>query len=224
MRRAPLAVASVLAVVLVVGQFVLPGVAARRLRSDLERHGSDVSVRVKAVPAVKLLWHAADDVTVRVGHYRTGGASKSSASLPELLASTKATDQLDVRVGVLEDRRLTLHDVRLRKNGDTLVGQVRMTQPDVDAALPAKLHLAGRQAAPNQLRVTGRTSVFGRRLAGGAVILVDDEGRIVLRPAGVPLASFVTVPVFSDDRVAVDAITAARAAGGFAVTARGHLR
>jgi hypothetical protein len=30
--------------------------------------------------------------------------------------------------------------------------------------------------------------------------------------------------VFSDDRVAVDAITAARAAGGFAVTARGHLR
>lgn len=223
MRRALLAVVGVLAVVLVVAQFVLPGLAARRLRSDLERHGSDVSVHVEAVPAVKLLWHAADHVTVSVGHYRPG-PSKSGTSLPDLLASTKATGELDVHVGVLEDRRLRMHDVRLQKDGDSLVGQVRVTQPDVNAALPAKLHLTGHQRAPDQLSVTGRTSVFGRRLAGGAVILVDDKGRIVLRPEGVPFASFVTVPVFADDRVAVDAITAAPAAGGFAVTARGHLR
>lgn len=30
--------------------------------------------------------------------------------------------------------------------------------------------------------------------------LVDDDGRVVLRPEGIPLASLVAVPIFSDER------------------------
>jgi LmeA-like phospholipid-binding len=222
MRRWLLAAAGGLLVVLVVAQLVLPGIAERRLRSDLARHGRDVRVDVAAFPGVKLLWHRADRVTIRVGSYRTGGGG-SGTSLPDLLARTKSTAKLDVDIATLDVPRLRLHDVRLHKDGDALTGRVRMTRADVDRALPVDLHLAGAQTAPDQLSVSGSTTVFGRRLSGGAVIRVAD-GRIVLRPAGVPFASFVTVPVFSDDRVAVDGISAVPAPGGFAVTAKGHLR
>src|SRR3954469_4641871 len=105
MRGALLAVAGVVVVVLIAAQFLLPGVAARRLRDDLDRHGSDVRVHVEALPAIKLLWHRADRVTVRVGHLASGRPG-SGQSLPDLLASTKAADRLDVRVAVLDARLL----------------------------------------------------------------------------------------------------------------------
>jgi hypothetical protein len=222
MRRGLLAVAGVLVAVLIVGQLVLPGLAARRLRSDLQRHGSRVRVEVSAFPAVKLLWHRADRVTVSVADYRSGAAG-SGASLPDLLARTKSTGALDVHVRVLNHELLRMQDVRLRKDGDALVGQVLLRRSDVDAALPPQLRLRGRSTSDG-LSVGGVTSVFGRHVAARARILVDGQGRLVLRPEGNPLASLVSVPIFSDERVAVDAVGARATPDGFAVTARGHLR
>jgi hypothetical protein len=222
MRRAVLA-AGVLVALLVVAQLLLPRIAARKLTSDLERHGGNVHVDVAAFPAVKLLWHKADRVTVTVDHYRPG-PPRSGSSLADQLAGTKDTAKLDVRVGVLNDRLLRMHDISLRKDGDVLVGEVRLRRGDVNAALPPQLHLTGRAAAGQEISVAGVTSVFGRRLSGSARILVDARGRIVLKPDGFPLASLVTVPLFADDRVAVDTIDARPTAGGFTVTARGHLR
>jgi hypothetical protein len=223
MRRAVIAlvVAAVL-VILIVAQLVLPGIAARHLRSDLERHGTGVYVEVSAFPAVKLLWHHADKVTVDVADYRSGG-SRSGTSLANLLARTKAVGKLDVHVGVLDERLLKMHDVTLHKNGDTLIGQVRLARGEVDDALPPKLHLAGHSLTDNQLTVAGRTSVFGRRLAARARIVLDN-GRIVLQPDGLPLASLVKVTLFSDPRISVDALSARTASDGFTVNARGHLR
>jgi hypothetical protein len=223
MRRTLLAVVGLVAVVLIAAQIVLPRVAAQRLRAGLERDGSDVRVRVEALPAIKLLWHRADRVTVRVAHLRPGG-SGSSTSLPDLLADTKAVDRLDVRVGLLDARRLRVHDVGLQKKGNTLVAHVRVTAAAVDDALPPRLRISARQVAPDRLAVSGRTSAFGRRLAGRALIVIDGRGRIVLRPDGVPLASLISVPVFSDDRVAVDALTTSPTGDGFTATVRGHLR
>jgi hypothetical protein len=223
MRGALLAVAGVVVVILIAAQFLLPGVAARRLRDDLDRHGSDVRVHVEALPAIKLLWHRADRVTVRVGHLASGPPG-SGQSLPDLLASTKAADRLDVRVGVLDARLLRVHDAGLQKRGNTLVAHVRLTAAAVDAALPRRLHVSARQVAPDRLAVSGLTSVFGRRIDGRALVLIDGRGRVVLRPDGIPLASLVTVPVFSDDRVAVDGLATSRTGDGFAATVRGHLR
>jgi hypothetical protein len=222
MRRGLLAVAGVLVAVLLVGQLVLPGLAARRLRSDLEKHGSQVSVHVSAFPAIKLLWHKADRVTVSVADYRSG-ATGSGTSLPELLARTKSTGELDVHVRVLNHRLLRMQDVRLRKDGDVLIGQVRLRRRDIDAALPPQLRLSG-HSGPDGLAVAGVTEVFGRRVTAQARISVDNRGRVLLRPEGIPLASLVSVPVFSDDRVAVDAVGARAMPDGFVVTARGHLR
>jgi hypothetical protein len=222
MRRA-LVAAGTLVALLVVAQLLLPRIAARKLRSDLERHGGNVHVDVAAFPAIKLLWHKADRVTVTVGDYRPG-PPRSGSSLADQLAATKDTGELDVRVGLLRDRLLRMHDISLRKRGDVLVAEVRLRRSDVNAALPPRLHLTGRATSGQEISVAGATSVFGRRLAARARILVDARGRIVLKPAGFPLAALVTVPLFADDRVAVDAIDARPAAGGFTVTARGHLR
>ena len=222
MRRALLAVAALLVAAVIAAQLLLPGIAASRLRSDLEARGSNVHVDVDAFPAVKLLFKRADRVTVDVTDYRSAGAGEGT-SLPDLLARTEAVGDLDVHVRVLQDRLLRMQDVRLRKDGDALVADVALRTADVDAALPARLQVTG-GSDEDGLSVAGVTSVFGSELRAQARILVDDEGRIVLRPEGIPLASLVTVPVFSDERIAVDAIGARPTADGFAVTARGHLR
>jgi hypothetical protein len=222
MRRAAIA-AGVLVVLLVGAQLILPVIAERKLTSNLERHGRDVNVNVSAFPAIKLLWHRADSVTVSVRDYRPG-PPRSGSSLADDLASTKDTGKLDVRLGVLNDRLLRLHDITLRKRGNVLVGEVRLDRSELDAALPPQLHLTGRVQGGGDISVAGRTSVFGREIAARARILVDSRGRIVLKPDGFPLAALVTIPVFADDRVAVDAIDARPTDGGFAVTARGHLR
>jgi hypothetical protein len=222
MRRAAIA-AGVLVALLVVAQLALPRIAERKLKSDLETHGGNVDADVAAFPAVKLLWHKADDVNVTVGDYRPG-PPKSGSSLADQLAGTKDVSNLDVRVGRLHDRLLRMHDIRLRKDGDVLRAQVRLLRDDVNAALPPQLHLTGRTASGQEIAVAGTTSAFGRRLNARARILVDSRGRIVLKPDGFPLAALVTVPLFADDRVAVDAIDARPTADGFIVAARGHLR
>jgi hypothetical protein len=221
MRRALLAVAGLLVVALVAGQLVLPGLAERQLRQDLEGDGSQVRVEVAAFPAVKLLWKRADRVEVELSDYRSAGTG-DGASLPDLLARTKATNELDVHVNVLEDRRLRMQDVRLRKHGDVLVADVALRTADVDAALPARLRVTGSDS--EGITAAGVTSVFGAELRAQARVLVDDEGRIVLRPEGIPLASLVTVPIFSDERIAVQAISARPTPDGFAISARGRLR
>jgi hypothetical protein len=147
MRRALLAVAGLVVVVLIVAQIVLPRVAARNLRDGLERHGSDVRVSVKAVPAIKLLWHRADRVTVRVGHLRPGGPG-SGKSLPDMLADTKAADELDVRVDLLDAQQLRGHDGRHRRR----------------AAVPAAdLRPAGRARPPGRQRPHARLRPRARR-------------------------------------------------------------
>ena len=222
MRRALLLTAGLVALALVAAQLMLPGLAERRLRSDLEPNGSRVRVDVEAFPAIKLLWQRADRVAVEVSDFTSGGDTGQSGSLADLLARTKATDELDVHVDVLADRRLRMQDVRLRKDGDALVADVALRTADVDAALPARLRVTGSDA--EGITVAGVTSVFGAQLRARARVLADDEGRIVLRPEGIPLASLVTVPVFSDARIAAEAISARPTSDGFAVSARGRLR
>jgi hypothetical protein len=221
MRRALIAAAGVLVLVLVLAQLLLPGVAERKLRSDLEANGSNVHVEVKAFPAVKLLFKRADRVAVELTDYRSTDTGEAT-SLSDLLARTKATKKLDVHVSVLEDRRLRMQDVRLRKDGDVLIADVAVRTADLDAALPARLRVTGSDA--DGITVAGATSVFGTDVRAQARIQADDEGRIVLRPQGFPLLSLVTVPVFSDHAIAVEAISAQPTSDGFAVTARGRLR
>src|SRR5215471_13380710 len=67
---AVLIAAAVVLLVLVVAQLLLPGIAAQELRDNLEQSGTVLEVKVSSFPAIKLLWHRADSVVVRMGRYR----------------------------------------------------------------------------------------------------------------------------------------------------------
>ncbi len=224
MRRALLAVAGILVVVLVAAQLLLPGVAEDRVRSELNKQGTDAEVEITALPAVKLLWGRADEVTIDVANLRTDeDGGDDGDSLSDLLAQTSKTKELDVHVNVLEDRLLRVEDVRLTKDGDGLTAVVRLRKADVDEALPAELELVDREV-PNGLAVAGSTDVFGELIEAEANIFADDDGSLVLEPSDDLLGDLVSVPIFEDERVAVDSISATATDDGYTVTARGHLR
>ena len=56
--------AAAVVLLLVLAQLLLPGLAARRIRTRVGRYGTVKSVSVSAWPAVKVLWGDADAVTV----------------------------------------------------------------------------------------------------------------------------------------------------------------
>lgn len=227
MRRGLIALAGILVALVVAAQFVLPGLAAKRLRSDLVAQGSDVRVEISAFPAIKLLLTKADKVTISVGSYKTddGSSDDSGDDLPDLLAQTKATKKLDVDVRVLDDGLLRMQQVSLHKDGNALTANVTLLQSDIDAALPAHLRLTG--SDENGLTVSGNTSVFGEDIDADARIEVDDDGSLVISPQGgdeIDLGDLVSVAIFEDKRVAVDSISARSASDRYTLTIRGHLR
>jgi FHA domain len=212
-----------LAAVAVIGvaQLVLPGVAEQKLRSDLARYGTIRRVHVESSPAIKLLWHRADRVVVAMGSYHS--KPSGHGSLADFLSRTRDTGKLDVSVGTLQTRLVTLHDVRLHKEGDVLVGQARLTQPDLSAALPGFVDLHPVSASENGIVVQASASVLGHRVATRIAVLAD-SGRLVVRPEGLPFGSLATITVFGDPRVYVESLGAELRGENYFLTARALLR
>jgi pSer/pThr/pTyr-binding forkhead associated (FHA) protein len=212
-----------LAAILVVGvaQLVLPGVAEEKVRSDLSRYGPVRRVHIESTPAIQLLWHRADRVDVAMDSYRSepGG----HGSLADFLSRTRDTGKLDVSVGTLQTQLLTLHDVRLHKEGDTLVGQARLTQHDLSAALPTFLDLRPVSASEDGIVARVSASVLGHQIAARIRVLAEG-GRVLVRPEGFPFGSLATITVFDDPRVYVESLGAELRGGDYLLTARARLK
>jgi pSer/pThr/pTyr-binding forkhead associated (FHA) protein len=221
-RAIALAVLALTAVlVLGVAQLLLPGVAEQRLRSDLARFGTVRRVHIESVPAIELLWHRADRVAVAIDSYRSGSSGHSS--LADFLSRTRDTGQLDVSVGTLQAQLVTLHEVRLHKQGDVLVGQARLTQRDLSAALPTFLDLRPVSASQNGIVAQVSASILGRRV-GVRIAVLADSGRVVVRPEGLPFGSLATITVFGDPRVYVESLGAELHGQDYLLTVRAVLR
>src|ERR1700753_3245292 len=130
-RLIALGVVGAIVVALVVAQLVLPGVAARHLRSQLSRSGTVQSVQVSAFPAIQLLWHHADTVTIRMGSCR----QSSGRTLGPPLGQAADVGRLDASAQEFQDGLLRVHDARLRKDGDQLVATGRIDEADLCFAL-----------------------------------------------------------------------------------------
>ena len=115
--------------VLIVAQLVLPGIAASRLRDQLSRSGTVLSVKVSAFPAIELLWGQADSVVVRMGRYQAGASEIGSK-----LGGAADVGTLDVSAQEVQSGLLTVRDARLRKQGDELIGTAVVRQADLRAA------------------------------------------------------------------------------------------
>jgi hypothetical protein len=217
---AALASGAVVLIVLGIGQLVLPGAAEHRLRSQLARYGTVRQVHVESVPAVKLLWHRADSVTVAMDSYRS--QPSGHGSLADFLSRTRNTGKLDVSVGTLQSKLVTLHQVRLRKEGQQLVGQAELTQQELATALPSFLNVRPVSASQNGIVVQASASVLGRRVTLHLGVLAD-AGRVIVRPEGLIFGSLATITVFSDPRIYVESVGAELHGERYLLTARARL-
>jgi hypothetical protein len=190
--------ACVVALLLVVLQLVLPRLAARVVRDRLGGEEQVVSVAVRAVPAVRLLWGRADRIEA---HVRTYDAR--DRELDDELERTAAVGELDLRVERLRaPRGLELSAARLVKRDGGLEGEAVLDPAELAAALPAGVALALVATDDGSVALEGRAGLFGLNTAM-RLRVVTVEGRVVVRPENGLLAALATYTLFADDRVEI---------------------
>ncbi len=204
---------ALIVVLLVVAQFVLPGIAEQRLRDQLSKNGQVLEVKVSAFPAIELLWHQADKVVVRLGRYRT-----SQGHLASMIAQTANVGTVDASAQQVSTGLVNLHNATLAKRGNELTGSATITEADLRSAVPFVQNVRPVASGNGQLTLQG--TAFG--VTADATLRAID-GRLVISP-DVPILNFVTVTVFSNPHLAVQSVSARNAPGGFAFSGRGQLR
>lgn len=212
-----LAVAGVVLALLVVAQPVLPAVAARRLRDDLGKSGTVLEVKVSAFPAIKLLWHRADHVVIRMGRYRSG-----KGQLGSTLAETGDAGSVDASAQQVDLGLLTLHNASLRKRGSTLTGTATVSEADLTSAVPFLDGVRPVASGDGRLTLRGTASFLGLRATVDATVAAED-GALVVAP-DVPFGGLATIRLFSSPNVQVQSVNATATAGGFSVSATARVQ
>jgi hypothetical protein len=210
-------VVAIVLIVLVIPQLVLPGVAAEQLRSRLSHSGTVLSLEVDAFPAIKLLWHQADKVVIRMGSYRS-----SSSALSTTLGQVADTGTLDASANRLVAGLLTLRDARLVKRGNQLRASATVTEGDLRASFPVLDGVQPVASSGGQLTLQGTATVFGVTATAQATVR-PDNGALVVTP-DVPFGGLATIRLFSNPSIIVDGVAASPAPGGFSLTADAHLK
>jgi hypothetical protein len=207
-----LAVAGVVLLVLIVLQFVLPGVAEQELRDQLSQSGTVLSVKVSAFPAIKLLWHHADSVVIRMGRYQSG-----AEPLGDRLGQTAGVGKLDASVQEFRSGALTLRDATMTKRGNELTGSATVLNADLRAAVPFLNDVQPIASGDGRLTLRGRASLLGLNATVDATVSALN-GALVVAP-NVPFGGIATITLFNDPHVQVQSVGAAAVPGGFRVSA-----
>lgn len=202
---------------LVVSQLVLPGIAAQRLHDRLSRSGRVLAVHVSAFPAIKLLWHHADTVTVRMATYRA-----APANLPSTLEQVADVGSLRASAQVFQDGRLVLRDARLVKQDDRLTASADVTSQALRTVLPILTSVTPVASGDGRLVLRGTATLFGISATVDATVSASD-GKLMVTP-DVPFGGLATVTLFSDPRIRVTGVSATPAPGGFTVRGTAVLR
>jgi len=212
-RLIALAVLGVVLALLIVAQLVLPGVAEQELRDQLSQSGTVLEVKVTAFPAVKLLWHHADSVVVRMGRYRSG-----AGQLGGRLGQAADVGKLDASVQEFDSGALTLRNATLTKRGGELTGAATITEADLRSAVPFLDNVRPVASDNGRLTLRGTASLLGLRASVDATVAAE-SGALVVAP-NVPFGGIATITLFNDPHVKVQSVSAVAVPGGFTVTAR----
>ena len=213
MRRiAVLTAAGIVLLVLVVAQLLLPGIAAQELRDDLQQSGTVLEVKVSSFPAIKLLWHKADSVVVRMGHYRS-----ASSHLGDTLGRAADADKLDASVQELFVGPVTLRNATLHKQGSALTGSATVTEANLRSVVFFLDNVEPITSGNGRLTLRGTASFLGLRATVDATVSARD-GALVVAP-NVPLGGIAAITLFDNPNVQVTSVSATNVPGGFRVSA-----
>jgi len=216
LRERPLIAAAIVLAALVVMQLALPALAERRLRSELAKLGQVETVKVRAFPAITLLWRHASSVEIRMRDYTAG-----PARLADLLDSTRRAGRFDGSIALLHVGPLVLRDARVRKSGDVVDAQASVTEADLRAALPPGVDVRPVITPAGGLAFVGTFSLLGAGV-GGQVDVVVSQGKLLVVPQ-VPFGEALTFTAFSDPRVLVERVGATQTQAGYTLTGRARL-
>jgi hypothetical protein len=197
--------AGVVVLALVLAQLLLPGIAASRVRSRVEKYGTVRSVSVTAWPAVELLWGKADSVDVRAG-----SLSMSPAQTVELLGEARGVERMSLTAESVREGPLQLHEASFQKHGDVLLGQAQTSRADVGKALGEGIEVRLQSSHDGQVRVSASGGLFGVRASIDAVAQAQ-EGKLIVRPLGFLLEGL-KLTLINNPRVYVEGIGASAVA------------
>jgi len=212
-RLIALAVAGVVLLVLIVAQLTLPSIAEQELRDQLSQSGTVLQVKVTAFPAIKLLWHHADSVVVRMGRYGSG-----AGALGDRLGQTAGVGKLDASVQEFHSGALTLQEATLRKRGGELTGSATVMNADLRAAVPFLDNVQPIASGGGRLTLRGTASLLGLSASVDATVAAQD-GALVVAP-NVPFGGIATITLFNNPHVRVQSVSALAVPGGFRVSAQ----
>jgi hypothetical protein len=220
--RIAVALAGGIALVLVLAQLLLPGIAANRISTRLSRYGKVESVSVNAFPALKLLWHKADSVTVRATTMKLTPAQTAS-----LLWEARGLNDIDLNASSVSEGPLRLSDVSVRKRGKSLAAQAQMTATGANSARSEGFGLELLGSEGGQVKVRASGGLFGVGGSVDAVVLASD-GKLVAHPVGF-LLDALTLTLFSEPHVyvagvGVRAVNGPGAPRSYQLAIRGNLR
>jgi hypothetical protein len=189
-------VVGVLVVVLVVLQLALPGIAEDKVRGEVGDDAATVSVR--ASPVMKLLFGKADAVTV---HTPTVAAD-ADAPLGELFKRAKDVGRTDATVGRIQVQGLTLRNVHAVVQGDRVQAEASLSIKELQTLVPGGGTLrALPPGADGEPRFAVSVGLLGISTTVNATVAPVD-GAVQVAADGLP----VSITVFQDPSVAVDAV------------------
>lgn len=202
MTKAAVGGGALLLALVLVAQFVLPGIAERRVRDELKAVGAPSDVEISSVPAVKLLFGEIDSLAARLDRSESSGEA-----LGDLISRAEKVDRLRVSTPSIRVSGLELTDARLAKDGTRLEASASLSEADLIAFLPAGAELRSISSSGGELQIEGSFNVLGFELSGPARVAPED-GSVVVIPEGGVLGSFAKVTLFSHDRVKIERIEA----------------
>jgi hypothetical protein len=211
-RIAVLTAAGLVLLVLVVAQLLLPGIAAQELRDELAQSGTVLEVKVSSFPAIKLLWHKADSVVVRMGRYRSG-----ASHLGDTLGRAADSGSLDASAQALIVGPLIFRNATLRKRGSELTASATVTEANLRSAVFFLDNVEPIASKNGRLVLRGNASFLGLHATVDATVSARD-GALVVAP-NIPLGGIAAITLFDNPHVQVTSVTATDVPGGFRVSA-----
>jgi hypothetical protein len=201
-----------------IAQLALPGIAADHVRDQLRKSGRVLDVEVRAFPALELLFHEADTVTVKMASYKT-----TTSHLTSMLHESDDAGTLHASAGVFTDGLLTLHNATLTKRGNTLVGSAQVLESDLTHAIPLVKSVTPVASSGGTLTLEGTADlpIVGQITVPFVVQVVN--GALVAAPDIPIVGGLATLRLFSDPHLRIDSVSATRTSRGFTVSATGTL-
>jgi LmeA-like phospholipid-binding len=204
-RRIAAAAVGVVALLLVLAQLFLPGIAADHISSKLARYGHVQSVHVSAWPAIELLWGRADSVRVRASDLALAPSQGA-----HVVQEASGVHDLDMSAARVRVGPLALTEVKLRKHGAQLSATALAGDAAVAAALPPGVHVRLLRSERGAVEVGVGGTIFG---VGGEIDAVAraSGGKLIASPSA-PLLRAFAITLFEDPHVYIEGIAASAAA------------